>query len=230
MGSGVMRKSAFTLIELLSSTAIIAVLMALMFPLFVQVKNKVFAYTAGSSMRQVGMSSSIYRMEWDGFFPNPQWSFPGDPQDINGDGTVEWYEKLLPYFEYNRRILRVNADLTDPDLRPSSFAVNSWFDYSFSESSVGDPAGTIYATERNNDFKHDFIEWWHWQKGVWPPDPNAIPFAPASESVAIFRYQGFNNYLYVDGHARMRKFEDTWYPRVSWWPDAPPEVPSGSRF
>lgn len=225
-----MKKHAFTLIELLSSTAIIAVLMAVMFPVFTQVRNKVLAYSASSNARQVGMACTIYRGDSDGYFPVPDWAQQGDPQDINLDGTIEWYEKLLPYFDTDRRLLRVNADSTDPDKRPSSFADNSWFDYAYNESLVLDPSDTIYLSERNLDFQHDFIEWWHWQKDTWPPNPSDVPFEKAAEQVALFRYQGFNNYLYVDGHVKMRRFEDTWYPRVTWWPEAPLEVPSGSRY
>ncbi|GEM_PF-3577788 len=225
-----MRQRGFSLVELLSSTAIIAVLMAVMFPLFVKVRNRMYAYSAASNVRQLGLSATIYRTDYDGYFPNPQWAAKGDPQDINADGTVEWYEKLLPYADNNRSILRVHADNTDPHLRPCSFADNSWFDYPCPESMIVDQADTIYLTERKQEFQHDFIEWWHWQEGTWPPDPDHIPYEKASQQAAIFRYEGLNNYLYIDGHSKMRRFEDTWYPRVTWWPEAPTEAPSGPRY
>ncbi|MCH8274374.1 MAG: type II secretion system protein [Armatimonadetes bacterium] len=223
-----MRGRGFTIIELLVTVSIIAVLAALVMPVVIQVKNKAFSYSAANSLRQIGMACALYRDDHSGYFPYPHWASKGDASDLNGDGVAEWYEVLSIYFT-DGRILRVHADFSDPDVRPCSFADNSWFDYVISESYVLDPSDTVYATEREDDYEYDFIEWWLWQD-KWPPDSYDIPYEAAAEVVDIERYNGFNNYLYVDGHVRARKFQHTWFPRVTWWPEAPADAPAGGRF
>jgi prepilin-type N-terminal cleavage/methylation domain-containing protein/prepilin-type processing-associated H-X9-DG protein len=221
-----MRARAFTLIELLVTLGIIAVLAAIMFPVYVQVKTKVHQYSASSGARQIGMALGIYVNDHDGYFPQPNSAWPGDSLDWNEDGTVEWYEQLGLYIG-DRRAFRVHHDLSNPAKTPCSFASNSWFDYGFHESKLSDSSSTIYITERADMYERYFLEWWNWQSGVWPPNPNAVPTESARREAAIERYNGFCNYLYVDGHVRGRKFDQTWSPKVEWWPEAPPDPPSG---
>lgn len=219
----------FTLVELLVTMAIISILTALLMPVVIATRTKVYAHVSGGGLRQVGMACSLYRTDHDGYFPIPHWAGPGDASDANGDGVAEWYEKLIPYVD-TVRVFRVTVDESDAALRPCSFADNSWFDYRVNESIVVDPSDTIYATEREDWYPHDFIEWWHWQEGVWPPDPARVPTEAARPQVDIERYNGFVNYLYVDGHVKQKRFADTWSPRVSWWPEAPVDVPEGPRL
>lgn len=215
-----MLRRGFTLMELLVAMAIIAILGALLLPIVQQVKLKVYAFGASSNLRQIGAACLVYRGDYDHYFPVPQWASPDDLADINQDGVLEWWEKLVPYVN-DLRVFRASVDMTDPKKRPSSFAANSWFDYTISESQVVDSTSCIYATQRAELFEHDFIEWWNWQGGIWPPDKEIPPIDAAAKEVAITRYAGFNNYLYVDNHVKAKVFENTWLKRVEWWPAAP---------
>jgi prepilin-type N-terminal cleavage/methylation domain-containing protein/prepilin-type processing-associated H-X9-DG protein len=221
-----MKRTAFTLVELLVTIAIVVILMAILMPILTQVRTKVNAYAAGNGLRQIGMAVNFYLSDNDGVYPQPYTALPGDYSDINQDGTVEWYEQVWSYVE-SPKVFRARADLSDPNLRPCSFAVNSWFDYGLHESTIRDPSDTIYLTEREDLYPYDFIEWWTWLDGAWPPDPNSIPIERARPVIDIERYNGFCNYLYVDGHVKARKFEHTWSPRCAWWPQAPPDPPAG---
>ncbi|MBX3118247.1 MAG: prepilin-type N-terminal cleavage/methylation domain-containing protein [Fimbriimonadaceae bacterium] len=59
------RRKAFTLIELLVVIAIIAILAAIMFPVFAQAKETAKQVVCISNMRQFGMAFMMYKTDWD---------------------------------------------------------------------------------------------------------------------------------------------------------------------
>ncbi len=62
-------KRAFTLIELLVVIAIIAILAAILFPVFAQAKNAAKKTQALSSLKQIGTATQIYLADYDDTFP-----------------------------------------------------------------------------------------------------------------------------------------------------------------
>src|SRR5438094_5368905 len=69
------RKSAFTLIELLVVIAIIAILAAILFPVFAQAREKARAITCVSNARQMGTAAVMYAQDYDENYPGMwQWS------------------------------------------------------------------------------------------------------------------------------------------------------------
>jgi prepilin-type N-terminal cleavage/methylation domain-containing protein/prepilin-type processing-associated H-X9-DG protein len=65
----------FTLIELLVVIAIIAVLAAILFPVFASAREKARQTMCASNMRQIGLAVTMYREDYDGTNPNewPWW-------------------------------------------------------------------------------------------------------------------------------------------------------------
>lgn len=62
-------KKAFTLIELLVVIAIIAILAAILFPVFAQAKMAAKKTTTISNIKQVGLSTILYAGDWDDVWP-----------------------------------------------------------------------------------------------------------------------------------------------------------------
>ena len=85
------RTSAFTLIELLVVIAIIAILAAILFPVFSQAREKARQTRCLYNCKQIGLATLMYVQDHDEVMP------PGWYQDPN-TGEQAWYMGLLlPY-------------------------------------------------------------------------------------------------------------------------------------
>ena len=77
---GTRRTNGFTLIELLVVIAIIAILAAILFPVFAKAREKARQIACVSNLRQIGLAEMQYQQDNDERFPT-SWAkeFPGDP-------------------------------------------------------------------------------------------------------------------------------------------------------
>src|SRR5437588_9008231 len=66
----------FTLIELLVVIAIIAILAAILFPVFAQARDKARSASCLSNLKQMGTAWMLYAQDYDEMFP---FSMSGDP-------------------------------------------------------------------------------------------------------------------------------------------------------
>ena len=91
-------KRAFTLIELLVVIAIIAILAAILFPVFAQAKDSAKNTTLLSGVKQMGLSATLYGADYDDLFPPSMLSSATLPIDLG------WQDLCQPYMK--------NLDLT----------------------------------------------------------------------------------------------------------------------
>ena len=64
------RAPGFTLIELLVVIAIIAILAAILFPVFAQARESARQSTCLSNIKQIGISMAMYIQDYDGTYPS----------------------------------------------------------------------------------------------------------------------------------------------------------------
>jgi prepilin-type N-terminal cleavage/methylation domain-containing protein len=102
---------AFTLIELLVVIAIIALLAAILFPVFAQAREKARQTTCLSNMRQTGIALRMYVQDYDETFPIFYAYHTQPPAGKNGHQGVEIL--LLPYTK-NKEILHCPNDAGGP--------------------------------------------------------------------------------------------------------------------
>jgi len=101
MMQGKCSKRGFTLIELLVVIAIIAILAAILFPVFAQARESARLTSCLSNMRQIGLSLRMYAQDYDEKFPNCRiWCDPGSG-DLNR-GLI-WKNVVIPYIK-NKQI------------------------------------------------------------------------------------------------------------------------------
>src|ERR1051326_5185091 len=83
-------RRGFTLIELLVVIAIIAILAAILFPVFAQAREKARQSTCQSNFKQIGMAVMMYLQDNDEMFPLGAYNPPGVP-------LIQWYDLVEPY-------------------------------------------------------------------------------------------------------------------------------------
>src|SRR5713101_7995492 len=64
-----MRRRAFTLIELIVVVAIVEILAAFLFPVFVRAREKARQASCSSNLRQIGLAMTMYTQDYDGVLP-----------------------------------------------------------------------------------------------------------------------------------------------------------------
>lgn len=74
-----MKRAAFTLIELLVVIAIIAILAAILFPVFAQARAKARQASCLSNCKQIGLGAMMYAQDYDEILPETGWQGPCSP-------------------------------------------------------------------------------------------------------------------------------------------------------
>ena len=94
--------SAFTLIELLVVIAIIAILAAILFPVFAQARSKARAISDLSNIKQIVTSSMMYVQDYDEALMSPALRTCGgaatlNPPNLWSSNWTTWPEQIYPY-------------------------------------------------------------------------------------------------------------------------------------
>lgn len=120
----VSKSKAFTLIELLVVIAIIAILAAILFPVFAQAREKARQTSCLSNIKQISLALVSYSIDYDEVMPI---AFPKIPAINGGNSTdMPWDSQLQPY-------IKSVQIFTCPSDSVPRISVNSvpWWDGSF---------------------------------------------------------------------------------------------------
>lgn len=162
----------FTLIELLVVIAIIALLAAILFPVFAQARSKARQTVALSNLKQIGTAMLLYAQDYDECLPmTMDAASTGQPTTIGYWATSSYQAALDTYIRMGRGIAKSGTvwwDPSDPDLgKPAlwgSYVANGLLTAtSCTLSRVSQPTATVYSTLRADN--------WDIVSGVVPPSP-----------------------------------------------------------
>ena len=158
------KRRGFTLIELLVVIAIIAILAAILFPVFAQAREKARATSCLSNVKQLGLGVHMYAQDWDETFPVYADSWPGKgspPPNSN------WGDGIYPYVKNDQIYLcpsdqRASGILDASDLalgwRPCSYGINWRLSWMVGGAKLGDiecPANVWYGLDAWQNALHD---------------------------------------------------------------------------
>lgn len=90
-------RSAFTLIELLVVIAIIAILAAILFPVFAQVRDKARQTSSQSNLRQIALAFQMYAQDNDEILPAAESVGAAGQTKPDNFGEFRWPWLTLPY-------------------------------------------------------------------------------------------------------------------------------------
>ncbi len=97
-----LRFRGFTLIELLVVIAIIAILAAILFPVFARAREKARQTSCLSNVKQIVLAALMYAEDYDENYP--AYSIDGTYPYSNGTWVGVWYKLIEPYLK-NQQIL-----------------------------------------------------------------------------------------------------------------------------
>jgi prepilin-type processing-associated H-X9-DG protein/prepilin-type N-terminal cleavage/methylation domain-containing protein len=135
---------AFTLVELLVVIAVIAMFVALLFPVFLSAREKGRRTACASNLRQLGTALSMYCHDNDETYPNTL----SDAVPVN-EG---WAGKIYPYVR-NTQLFRCPSDLTrDSPWRDRiayvvSYGLNANLSWAPHLSALSSPSRTVLSFE-----------------------------------------------------------------------------------
>jgi prepilin-type N-terminal cleavage/methylation domain-containing protein/prepilin-type processing-associated H-X9-DG protein len=123
--------SGFTLIELLVVIAIIAILAAILFPVFARARENARRASCQSNLKQIGLGFAQYIQDYDSTYPRGGWvpdasSVPAQPWLYGAeDGTHNdqyWHAVLQPYIKSTQVLVCPSAT----KLKTASYGVMSF--------------------------------------------------------------------------------------------------------
>ena len=96
-------RKGFTLIELLVVIAIIAILAAILFPVFARARAKAQQTTCLSNVKQIALGCLMYASDWDDYLPTQEynttlWTYLlADPGNSDLYDNIVWGQRIYPY-------------------------------------------------------------------------------------------------------------------------------------
>jgi prepilin-type N-terminal cleavage/methylation domain-containing protein/prepilin-type processing-associated H-X9-DG protein len=213
-----MQRAGFTLIEILVVIAIIAILAAILFPVFGQAREKARSISCLSNLKQLGTAALMYTQDYDEMYlPHCLRNL----SDFSQTPSAYWFEIVKPYVK-NEQVL----------ICPSHRGATGGHGYVGSYGYICDgftldPSDTNYTgltfgglgSLESIHFPSEFIMLGESEKATCRVCPlyhtHAMPAAPPVWPVQP-RHQGGSNYLFYDGHAKWLKYESTLTPRDMW--------------
>ena len=133
--------SGFTLIELLVVIAIIAILAAILFPVFAKAREKARGTACTSNLKQLSIGLAQYTQDYDEFFPCGKYQAAG----AGANGGQGWAGQVFSYVKSQN--IFVCPD--DPTLPATNFSIMSYEYNQLLDSKYGNNPGTISLAKLN---------------------------------------------------------------------------------
>ena len=239
-----MRRCGFTLIELLVVIAIIAVLAAILFPVFARAREKARQTSCASNERQLLVAVQMYAQDYDEQLPFwYQWG--------TGGSIYYWWETLQPYVK-SKQVLICPSGATDPAKFGGTvgwLVVTHYVPLWYAQGLYANPVGGLDAFGGGCiNAQYAGATPWYWPYGLarcknpsgatWliegyglqdPNNANAsvAGFGDFLAPAENYRHNDGWNVAFLDGHVKWMRGTSFWGSTV---PDSSVSSPPGRRY
>ena len=204
-------RPGFTLIELLVVIAIIAILAAILFPVFARARENARRSSCQSNLKQIALGFAQYSQDYDEKFP----------RHANPDALTGWVVVLQPYLK-STQIFQCPSDSS---VAPTTPDAEGYTDYAYnlglagfsSTVSVGQGLSIAALTQTTLTVLNvdkpvtDFTGSYSWNVGCGSLAPDACTApglatfpTPVAGQGALIHLEG-QNYSFTDGHVKWLK-------------------------
>ena len=209
-----MQRRGFTLIELLVVIAIIAILAAILFPVFAQAREAARKTQCASNQRQLGMAFRVYSADYEEQLPATWDGAVGSGADSGTGGWMYFTNFLGParfdpakgsLFPYVKSTGIFQCP-TDGARLGNSYSINALlstntallgYHAGLADAAISEPASTFLLVEEHEDQRATSDDGYF---NVWIPNKLSA------------RHHGGALYLFCDGHVKFLKSDTIRYP------------------
>jgi prepilin-type N-terminal cleavage/methylation domain-containing protein/prepilin-type processing-associated H-X9-DG protein len=229
-----MKRRGFTLIELLVVIAIIAILAAILFPVFAQAREKARGISCLSNLKQAGLAYAMYVQDFDE--TTPCQTTPVTQRDANNYFAVSggyWYNLIYPYTKnWQLMVCPDRTEATSSKSNPAGLALTAttgrMMGYGYNDGWVSDSGYGLVQTQ-TTDSNGKTMRAGRSIAGIVSPS-QCVAFGDTYDtpgySIAMdnilstladgyptksLRHQSNLNYAFVDGHAKIIHFQSGEY-------------------
>jgi len=192
------QRRGFTLIELLVVIAIIAILAAILFPVFARAREKARQSSCLSNVKQIMLAHNAYMTDYDGFTC---------PSYLPGPPATFWAQHLEPYLKNQGILICPSAPAQGAGGVSTSNIGYGWNynyltyappgrtagygGYTAQDAQIQSPADTIVAGDSRNNL--DYV---------------IAPHAVGTTYSPEYRHNDGANFGFLDGHGKWMKPDD----------------------